>query len=278
MYNNQSVLVKQRELDIKGLFIFLKLVLGGFIAIVLIVFVWNSFGIVKAGQIGVRTTFGKVVGLVDPGFVLRIPFVQKVVLVDLQTQKEQVNASSASNDLQTVETVIALNYNLSSDTVIDLFTKLGSDYKVRIIDPAVQESVKAVTAQYTAEQLITKREEVTDKIRISLKDKLAVNYINVTSVSIINFDFSKTFNDAIEAKVTAEQNALTAKNTLEQKKFEAEQRIVTARAEAEAIKIQASAINSQGGADYVQLKAVEKWNGILPVYNMGQSMPIINLK
>lgn len=244
-----------------------------------LIFLFSMFGSVNAGWKGVRTQFGAVVGQVETGLYFKLPFVQKVVKLNVQTQKEQIDAESASSDLQNVSTTIALNYNLYPDKVTELYTKIGTDYKSRIIDPAIQEAVKASTAKHTAEQLITKRTEVRDEIKTILTARLATEFIQVTEVSIVNFDFSQSFNQAIEAKVTAEQNALAAKNKLEQVKFEAEQRIAQATAEAEAIRISAQAINSQGGADYVNLKAIEKWNGILPTQMIpGGTVPFINLK
>lgn len=240
---------------------------------------FSSFGTVGAGERGIKTRFGKVLGIVNTGLYFKTPFIEGVEVMDVQTQKEQTDASAASSDLQTVNTKVAINYNIDPAKVTDLYTRIGVDYKTKVIDPAIQEIVKAVTAKYTAEQLITKRAEVTDLIQTSLTDKLAASDMNVTSVSIINFDFSESFNTAIEAKVTAEQNALAAKNKLDQVKFEAEQTVATAQAQAEAIKIQAQAINSQGGADYVQLQAVAKWNGQLPVQMIpGASVPFINIK
>ncbi len=138
--------------------------------------------------------------------------------------------------------------------------------------------MKANTAKYTAEQLITKREDVRAGIIALLTDKMKPFGVTVDAVNITNFDFSPQFNTAIEAKVTAEQNALAAKNKLDQVQYEAQQRVAQADGEAKAIAIQAQAINSQGGASYVQLKAIEKWDGKLPTqFIPGQSVPFLNL-
>ncbi len=247
----------------------------GIIALAVIV---SSFGTVGAGERGVKTRFGKVVGTLGTGLYTKNPFTTRVDKLDVQTQKEQAEATAASSDLQTVNTTVAVNYNLDADKVADLYTRIGTEYKSKVIDPAIQEVVKAVTAKYTAEQLITKRAEVTDSIQKSLAERLSTQDIAVSTVSIVNFEFSGSFNAAIEAKVTAEQNALAAKNKLDQIKFEAEQTVATAQAQAEAIKIQAQAINSQGGADYVQLQAVKQWDGHLPVQMVpGGSVPFINV-
>lgn len=251
-------------------------VVGGLIALAVLMFI-NPFVIISAGERGVVLKLGKVDRVMQEGLGFRIPFIESVKEMDVRIQKEQVEASSASKDLQTVSAKIALNFHLQPEQVGELWRSIGKDYKLRIIDPAIQEAVKASTAKFTAEELITKREQVKDEIKTELKNRLSINFINVDEVNIVDFDFSKQFNVAIESKVTAEQDALAAKNKLEQVKFEAEQRISQAKGEAEAIRIQAQAINSQGGADYVQLQAIKQWNGSVPTYMMGNAVPFINL-
>lgn len=255
-----------------------KVILHSILGVILLAVLFGSSGTISAGYKGVKTQFGAVKGVVDSGLYFKMPFIQKVVKMNVQTQKEQIDAEAASADLQNVKATVALNYNLYPDKVSELFNKIGNDYKSRIIDPAIQEAVKAATAKHTAEELITKRAEVRDEMKTLLTARLAPEFIQVSEVSIVNFDFSSSFNQAIEAKVTAEQNALAAKNKLEQVKYEADQRVASAEAEAKAIQIQAQAINSQGGADYVHLKAIEKWNGILPTQMIpGGTVPFINL-
>lgn len=249
--------------------VILGLLIGGLI--------FGSFGTVGAGYKGVKTRFGNVVGSVNPGLYFKLPFIEHIVKLNIQTQKEETDSTAASKDLQDVKATVALNYNIDPAYVGELYANIGSEYKIRIIDPAIQEAVKAATAQYTAEELVTKRPLVRDSIKEALTGRLQTEYIIVSEVSIVNFSFSKSFNDAIEAKVTAEQNALAAKNKLEQVKYEADQRISEAKGEAEAIRIQAQAIQQQGGAEYVNLKSVEKWDGKLPTYMMGNSVPFINL-
>ena len=141
-----------------------------------------------------------------------------------------------------------------------------------LLAPAIQESVKAATAKYTAEELITKRELVRTDIENALKDKIVKYGVNIVQVNIVNFEFSKSFDMSIEAKVKAEQDALAQKNKLEQVKYEAQQKIESAKAEAETIRIQAEAIQKQGGAEYIQLKWIEKWSGQLPTTSLGTSM------
>lgn len=255
-----------------------KWITGGVIGLVVLILLLGSIGTISTGKVGIKTRFGGVVGTLQQGLYFKTPLIDHVHSMDIQTQKEQATAQAASKDLQTVSAVVAVNYNVVSSKAADLYTRVGTDYSARVIDPAIQEVVKATTARYTAEELITKRPEVTEGIQTSLAEKLAQNDILVTSVSIVNFDFSKTFNEAIEAKVTAEQNALAAKNKLDQVKYEADQRVAQAKGEAEAIRIQSQAIESQGGQNYVQLQAIKQWDGHLPQQMIpGSTVPFLNL-
>lgn len=265
--------------DTNGEPLVIKMIVHAFLVMLIITILFGSFGTVSAGERGIKTRLGAVVGTIEPGLYMKLPFMEGVVSIDVQTQKEQTDAEAASSDLQTVHSTVAVNYNLDSSKIQDLYTRIGVEYQSKVIDPAIQEVVKAATAKYTADQLLTKRPQVTDDIQTALAAKLALSDITVSAVSIINFDFSGSFNKAIEDKVTAEQNALAAKNKLDQVKYEAEQTVASAQAQAEAIKIQAQAINSQGGADYVQLQAITKWDGHLPQQMIpGSTVPFLNLK
>jgi len=254
--------------------------IGLFVAAIVVIILLSTFWpfvAIGAGERGVVLNFGAFNGAVmTPGLHLRIPVIQTVVRYNVQTQKDEVDASAASKDLQEVTAKIAVNYHIEPDRVGDLHKNIGDGYRNRVVDPAIQEAIKAATAQYTAEELITKRVAVKDAMRTALNERLSREYITVEEVSIVNFSFSESFNVSIEAKVTAEQDALAAKNKLEQVKYEAQQQIETAKAMAEAIRIQASAVNAQGGADYVKLQAIQKWDGKLPVYMMGGDA-LINL-
>jgi regulator of protease activity HflC (stomatin/prohibitin superfamily) len=161
---------------------------------------------------------------------------------------------------------VTLNYNVNPLAVADMYVAVKQDYVEIIITPTLQEAIKAATAKYTSEELVTKRSLVTADIFEGVKKGLlersnGKELLIPISIAITNFSFSPNFNASIEAKVKAEQDALTAKNKLEQVKYEAEQRVAQATAEAEAIKIQAQSISSQGGEEYVNLKKIEKWDG-----------------
>ena len=249
------------------------------LAIIILIIIFGSFGTISAGDRGVKVHFGKVVGMVQPGLYFKAPIIEGVISMDVQTQKEAVTGvQAASQDLQTVKTDVTVNYHMEPQDVATMYQNVGLDYASRLIDPAIQESVKATTAKYTAEQLITHREQVRDDVIALLTSKFDQFNLKLDTVNITNFDFSATFNTAIEAKVTAQQNALAAENKLKQVQFEAQQTITSAEAQAKAIQIQAQAINSQGGADYVALQAISKWDGKLPVQMIpGSSVPFINV-
>ena len=252
----------------------------GFLAALLLVFAvtLSPFTIISPGERGIVVTFGTVnKEVLSEGFHFISPF-SEVVHMEVKTQKVEAGANAASKDLQTVSTTIALNFHLDEASLINLYKEVGWDYENKLIAPAIQESVKAATALFTAEELVTKRSEVSAKMEEVLASQLDYGYFIIDGVNIVSFDFSPEFNAAIEKKVTAEQDALASKNKLEQVKYESEQRIVQAQAEAEAIRIQAESISAQGGAEYVNLKAVEKWSGVLPQYIGGDSpIPFLDL-
>lgn len=258
----------------------LKRVSWGVFALIVLTVVFGSWGTVGAGERGVKLRLGAATNtILQPGLYLKLPLFESVVKIDVQTQVESVAATAASKDLQDVSADVGLNYSVNSTEVSQLYREIGTEYKTKIIDPAIQDAVKASTAKFTAEELITKREEVKDNIVEVLKVKFNGQHLNIISLNITNFKFSASFNTAIENKVTAEQNALASKNQLEQVKYEAQQTIEKAKAQAESIRIQAQSINSQGGADYVQLQAVNKWDGKLPTQMIpGGTVPFLNLK
>jgi len=197
--------------------------------------------------------------------------------MSVQTQKYSTKADAASKDLQVVSTEVTLNYRLDESEVNSIYQTLGLSYEDKVIQPSIQEVVKASTAKYTAEELITKRELVKRDIEDALILRLSsFKGIMPQMMSITDFDFSAEFNSAIEAKVTAEQNALKAENDLVRIKVEAAQRIAQATAEAQAIKIQSEAL--MANPQYVNLVYIQKWDGHLPTTMLaGDVIPLINL-
>lgn len=241
---------------------------------VLALLIVSAFANVGAGERGV--VFSKFSGVkaivMQEGLHLKLPFFENVIRVNVQIQKSQTDAPAASKDLQNVKSTIALNYHIRPDRANIVYQEIGLFFKPRVIDPAVQEAVKAVTAEYTAEELITKRPEVKDKIRETLRERLLVFNIIVDEFNIIDFSFSRSFNEAIENKQTAEQQALKARRDLDRIKIEAEQLVARAKAEAESQRIQQETITPM----VLQLRAIEKWDGHFPRV-IGGALPFIEV-
>ena len=256
-----------------------KIIVHSIIGILVLILFLGTFKIVGAGNRGVMLTLGAVSDRsLGEGLHFKLPIIQKIVVLDVKTVKYEATVLAYSKDIQTVDAILALNYHIDKDRANKVYQEIGKDYESRIINPAMQESLKAVSAKYTAQELIEKREVVKDEIKAQLAEILAVRNIMVDELSIVNFDFSADFEKAVEAKQVAQQSALKAENDLKRIKTEAEQRVASAEAEARAIQIQAQAITQQGGKEYVNLKWVEKWTGQLPTYVMGTDVnALLNL-
>lgn len=255
------------------------LVIIGILIIILLFF--RPFVQIGAGERGVVLNFGAVRDVVlDEGLHFRVPIMQTVIPMDVKVQKSESEAAAASSDLQDVSSKVALNYHIIPDKANVVYQTIGVSFKERIIDPAVHEVVKAVTAKYTAEELITKRPAVSDAMKTALTERLLMHNIAVDAFSIVGFSFSKIFMEAIESKQTAEQLALKAKRDLERIKIEADQKITAAKAEAESLRLQRANIST----DLIELrkieanlKAIEKWNGILPQVTGAGAVPFIGV-
>jgi regulator of protease activity HflC (stomatin/prohibitin superfamily) len=252
------------------------------LAVFILISILNPFVLIGAGKRGILMNFGAVQDkIMGEGIHFRMPVAQKVEKIDVQTQKLEVKTIAYSKDIQTVESQLALNYHIKAEVANKLWQEVGGDYESRLIDPSIQESVKAATAKFTAQELIEQRAKVKDEITAELYERLS-KYFEVDEFSIIDFSFSDEYEKAVEAKQVAQQAALKAENDLQRIKTEAEQRVAQARAEAEAIKLQSDAANND---KYVNLKAlevqktaVEKWNGVLPTQMIpNASLPFINL-
>lgn len=249
-------------------------------AVVFAVIALNPFVVVGAGERGVVLNWGAFQGQVmEPGLHLRLPLMQDVANINVQTQKVTIPQSEAySRDLQVVNVHSALTYNIDPREVGFLYAEIGLSYEEKIVIPALEASVKQIYAQYSAEELLTKRGEVQEQIEKIFKKTIEGKHLIVQHYALVNESFSPEFEKAIEQKQIAEQSALKAKNDLNRITIESEQRITQARGEAEAIKIQAQAIQQQGGQEYVQLQAIAKWDGKLPSQMLsGGTVPFINV-
>lgn len=211
--------------------------IGSIAGVVLIVasILAGSFTTVPAGHRGVVIRFSAVTGgILDEGLQTKLPFIDSVVKMSVQTQKYEADSLAVTKDLQDVSTTIALNWHLDPSMADDVYKTLGLDFIDRLAAPAIQETIKQVTAKYNAEDLILRRDEVKAAITESLSARMFERGIVTETVSITNFQFSATFTAAIEAKVAAVQAVLEATNKLERVKVEAQQREAEARGEADA--------------------------------------------
>ncbi|GMV89249.1 MAG: hypothetical protein AMXMBFR81_21800 [Chthonomonas sp.] len=222
--------------------------------------------IVPAGHSAVLMRFGAVQGELDEGFHFIMPGINTTELMEVRTQKEESTGSAASRDLQVVTTTVALNFRVDRSKVGELYQNVGREYKARIIDPAVQESIKTVTAKYTAEDLIRSRPAVKNEVEEEITERLkAYNLIvEPNGVSITNFDFSPEFNKAIEAKQVAQQEAEKQKYVLQRAETERQTMVAKAKGEAESAKLKAEALKVQGAELVVAREWIEKWDGKLP--------------
>lgn len=245
--------------------------------------------IVPAGTMGVVTLFGNVrPDPITPGLNFVIPL-SRVHLVNVQINKHESDGDAASKDLQSVHTKITTNFNVAPASSAKLYSQVGMDYENKLFDGAIQETFKAITANYTAEELIKKREQVTGEITHLFKEKvsqLSDGAIRIDAVFIKNFQFGAAFNKAIEEKQVAEQTALKASRDLERIKIEADQArakaqgvadatVMAAKADAEAFKLKSITLSPV----MIQMAAIEKWNGALPAYFGGSGpLPFLSVK
>lgn len=235
-----------------------------------------SSTIVPAGHTGVQVVLGKVSNnTFTEGFHLKAPFITHVVDVSNKIQKYESDADAVSRDLQAVSSTIAVNYRINSASSASVYQNIGMDYENVLIAPAIQEGMKAISSQYTAEELITRRTEVGEGVKDFLNGKLNGYGVYIEKFNIVNFDFSTTFNDAIEQKTAAEQNLLRTKTEQEQEivkaKAEAEKKTIAAEAEANRILAVADAqaqankeIEASLSEKVIQYKIIESWDGTYP--------------
>jgi prohibitin 2 len=261
------------------------LILVVIIAIIGISIVASAYQTVPSGYIGIVLQWGNPVRTVGSGLNAIIPIEESIVNMNTQVQSATAQESAASSDLQEVSTSVTVNYKIDPAYAKDIYITLRDEYEARVIIPAMQDGLKASTAKYQATELITNREQAKSTFQNLLQEKLTQYHILITSVSITDFQFSPSFTDAIEQKVTAEQNALAAQNQLQVVQFQAQQQVIQASANATAMVTLANAnanvtvinanataqaiqvINSQlqSSPEYIQYLYAQGWNGVLPV-------------
>jgi regulator of protease activity HflC (stomatin/prohibitin superfamily) len=236
-------------------------IISGFVAILVVLFFLLCFRTVGAGQVGIVTRFGEVNRTAKSGIALKLPYpIERLVKMDIRVQKEQQQSTAATTDLQDVNATLALNYNLDSQSAIKVYKEIGTEYKDRIIIPALQESFKAASANYTASQLITERTAVKGRAYDVIKARLEKYGIRVVDLNIVNFNFSPEFSKAIESVQVANQRVAQAKQELETTKVQAEKDITAARGQAEAQRLQQQTLTPE----LLQKIAIEHWDGKMP--------------
>ena len=259
----------------------LSIVLANVLGVIIILFLL-SISTVPTGHVGIKVRFGAVQDdYLSEGLNMHLPIIEKVKKMDCRTQRVDVEGEGASTDLQTVSISIAVNYKVNREKAFELYKTVGTDYETILVKPAIQESMKASLAKYTAEELITKRSEVASTLGKNLEEKLKAKGIDIESANIINLDFSQSYNAAIEKKQVAEQEAKKAEQELQKAKIEAERKVVEAKAEADALKAQKQEITP----NLLELRRIEnearwieKWNGQLPTTTLGNGIPMFEVK
>ncbi|HUS26721.1 MAG TPA: prohibitin family protein [Nevskiaceae bacterium] len=231
--------------------------------VVLILLAITCVRTVEAGQVGVITRFGEINRVANSGLALKLPWpIEHLQKMDTRIQKQQEQANAGTADLQDVNATLALNYSLDRDSALKVFKTIGPQYRDRVVVPAVQESFKAATAQYTASQLLTERPAVKAKALKAIKERLEPYGVNIQDLNIVNFGFSTEFANAIEAKQVAAQEAEKAKFNLDRAKLDAE-----------AQNVQKASLSPE----FLQKLAIEKWNGSMPQYVGGASGTVFNI-
>jgi len=291
-YERRRITPEGETLENVGGRSFLRIVIPAILGIIILLFIVSaSVKIVDAGYRGVLLKFGAVDTSValNEGIHFVTPFRDSVVQMEVRTQKTVENAASASKDLQDVTTQVALNYRINPNSAQVVYQQLGFEYGNRVIAPAIQESVKQVTARFNAEELITMRETVKNQIEQQIKARLAPYNILVDTISITEFQFSDQFRKAVEAKVEAQQRALQAQNDLRRIEIEAQQNeakavgeqkanvaraegvrqsnVLQAEGESQAIKIIDQQLRTS--PTYLEWLKTQRWDGKLPLVTGG---------
>ena len=246
-----------------------KVTIYAIIGIFVLLTLFNSFQTIESGEVGLKVRFGKIVdSSLNEGLNLKIPYIEQIQKVNIKVQKSEITVESSTKDMQTITTTIAVNYRVDSKKASNLYRTVGNTYEITVLEPAIKESIKSAIAQYNAEEITTKRTEVSQKCLAALQSKVEKYGIIVEDFNLTDFRFSQEYTKAIEEKQVAEQN-------LERAKLEAEAKLVEATATKKAIDLLKQSLTKE----LIEKQMIEKWDGKLPSTYAGDDvMGIFNLK
>lgn len=239
----------------------------------------SSFFIVPPGEVAIKTRLGSIVDSYSEGMHFKMPFLESITKFSIQIQRADIKTQAFSKDLQTMNSHLVVNHRIQKETAVSIYRNLGPRYVSNIVDPAVQEVFKAIAARYSAEKIISERNQLVEEINLAAKERLSKIEIIVTDISVTDLDFTDQFLKAVEDKQVAEQQAKMSEKLVEKAKRDAEQAIAKSRGEAEALRMQREQVTPMlielRKVD-AQLKAIEKWNGVLPGY-VGGGVPFVSM-
>ena len=256
--------------------------LGSATAVIVVLFilfliVFQPMTIVGVGERGVKVTLGQTSPVaLEEGVHFVMPFISTVKKMNVKTVKSNIATMAQSKDIQQARIVYVVNYNLQPENAPKMWRTVGRDYVSVVVMPTVEGIVKDTIGKWNAQDIVANREKVASEVLFKLNEKLGPKYINVSDFQITEIQYSQAFEQAIESKVTAEQEALKAKNKTVQVQEEARQKIIASEAEAKSMAIRARALTQN--KNLVEYEAVQKWDGKLPQYMMGNSVPFVKLK
>lgn len=236
-----------------------------------------GFEIVDTGHRGVEITLGKAgEESLEEGLYFYNPFTSDVIEMDVRTQRKDIETFVYTKDVQQAQVKGVVNYNLEKGEAHTVYKEVGKEWDMVLVDQVVEASIKNVIGKWDAVDLVSNRDSATITIKEAISSGLKGRGVSVTHFEILNVDFADAFEQAVEAKVVAIQRASEAENKTKQIEEEAEQKIISAKAEAESMRIRANALTQN--AALVEYEAVQKWDGKLPQYSLGNSIPFLNLK
>ena len=250
------------------------------LAVAVVILALSAFFIVPPGEVAIKTRLGSIVDSYSEGMHFKVPLLESITRFSIQIQRANIKTQAFSKDLQTMNVLLVVNHRIQRETAVSIFRNLGPGYVDNIVNPAVQEVFKAIAARYSAEKVISERSTLVEEINAEVKERLTKKEIIVTDISVVDLDFTDQFLKAVEDKQVADQQAQMAGKLVEKAKRDAEQQIAKSRGEAEALRMQREQVTPQlielRKVD-AQLKAIEKWNGVLPGY-VGAGVPFISIE